>query len=363
VNNKADLQTSLDEVTNAVAEFSKVQAGLSELREKYEKVIFPVDTTDGMKDAREARQAIRGPRYEVERIRKEAKAPILSLGRQLDSKAKEITDALLAIEEPIDLSIKHEEGRKERERQAKIEAEQKRVEAIQSRIASINEEVSRVTGRPSAYIREKLAAMRKESPGEDEFQEFHQSAVNAHLAAILKIEDVLKSQESSEAEQERIKVERAELEKLRAEMAEREAKDRADREAAEAEAKAKREIEEKKARDAREEEDRKQRAALEAERKRQAEEQARIDAENKKLADERAELERQKAAERRKAEEAERKRKSEEAAELQRREEAAAKARKAKYPGERAIVEALCEHFGVTAEVVQAWLSKLREAA
>jgi hypothetical protein len=354
VNNKADLQTSLDEVTNAVAEFSKVQAGLSELREKYEKVIFPVDTTDGMKDAKEARQAIRGPRYEVERIRKEAKAPILSLGRQLDSKAKEITDALLAIEEPIDLSIKHEEGRKERERQAKIEAEQKRVESIQERITEIRGALPAVNsfGAPSSEKVAEFIADVEKIIVDESFDEFRQQAEDAKAATLATLRELHKSSIEREAEQERIAAERAELENLRAKMAEQEAKARADREAAEAEAKAKRE-----------EEDRKQRAALEAERKRQAEEQARIDAENKKLADERAELERQKAAERRKAEEAERKRKSEEAAELQRREEAAAKARKAKYPGERAIVEALCEHFGVTAEVVQAWLSKLREAA
>lgn len=142
---KTELQASLDEVSTAVVEFDKVQAGLSELGSKYKGVLFPVDTAEGMRDAREARAIIREPRYEVERIRKAAKAPVLALGRQLDAKAREITDALLAIETPIDDLIKVEENRKEHERLAKIEAEQAAARKIEEeRLAAERAELERL---------------------------------------------------------------------------------------------------------------------------------------------------------------------------------------------------------------------------
>lgn len=277
---KSELQTSIDEVSTAVVQFDKVQAGLAELRTKYKGVLFPVATAEGMRDAKEARLVIREPRYEVERIRKAAKAPVLTLGRQLDARAKEITDALIELESPIDDLIKLEEGRKERERQEKIDAE--------------------------------LAVQRKTEEG-------------------------------------RLATERAELERLRAEIAKRDAEERAKREAEEAKARALRDAEEQAAR-----------AALEEQRKTQAAERARIDAETKKLATERAALEREQAAERRKAEEAEAQRRAELAAEKRRKEAAELAAKKAKFPGEQAIVTALAEHFGVQPEVATTWVATLK---
>ena len=277
---KSELQSSIDEVSTAVVQFDKVQAGLSDLSSKYNGVLYPVTTAEGMQDAKAARLAVREPRYEVERIRKAAKAPVLALGRQLDAKAKEITDALLAIETPIDNLIKLEEGRKERERQEKIDAE--------------------------------LAVQRK-------------------------------------AEEERLAAERAELDRLRAEIAKRDAEDRA-----------KMEAEEAKARAFREEAERQERAALEEQRKAQAAERARIDAENRRLADERAALEREQAAARRKAEAEEAARKAEIASEQRRKEAAALAAKRAKFPGEEAIVGALAEHFGVQREIAETWVATLK---
>ena len=355
MNDKADLQQNLDHVSQAVARFSAVSAGIAALREKYEKVIFPVDTADGLKDAKEARLAIRQPRYEVERIRKEAKAPILAIGRQLDAKAKEITEALMALEEPIDTAIKHEEGRKERERLAKIAAEQKRVEDIQERIAEIRgavQAVTSVTGLPSSAKVADFIGDVERIAVDDSFMEFRPQAEDAKTATLATLRQMHAAAVEREAEQERIKAERAELERLRAEQAKREAEERQRLEAEQA-----------KERAAREEQARKEREALEAQRKQQEAERKAIEAENRRLAEERAALERAQAEERRKAEAAERKRLAEEAAERKRKEEAERLARKAKFPGEQAIVDALCEHFGVPVEVVMKWLGELRRAA
>ena len=112
------MSTELTEVTKAVAEFDRVGAGLAELRKQYGNVVYDVTTTAGMNDAKVARAAIREPRYEIERIRKAAKAPILALGKKLDTEAARITSELEKLERPIDGAIKAEEDRKEAEKQA-----------------------------------------------------------------------------------------------------------------------------------------------------------------------------------------------------------------------------------------------------
>lgn len=344
---KSELLASVEEVTTAVVEFDKVQAGIAALREQYANVIFPVETTKGMADAKEARQAIRQPRYEVERIRKEAKAPILALGRQLDAKAKEITAALLAIEKPIDNAIKAEEARKEEERQAKIRAEQERVERIQEKLERIRSLPVQAAGRSSDEVRAQIEKAESIEIGDD-YEEFADQARSALEASLTALRGILTERIAHEEEQARIQAEREELARLRAEAAEREAKERAEREAAEAKARAERE-----------EEERKQREALEAERKKQAEAQAKIDAENKRLAEERAAFEREQAEARRREEEAKRKRQAEAEAERKRQEEALETAKRAEFPGEDAIIAVLCKHFSVPADVARSWIAQI----
>ena len=95
---KTELDVSIEEVTHAVAEITKMDTVIAELHQKYGKVIFDVDTADGMNSAKDARKEIREPRYLIENLRKEGKRPILALGRQLDARAGEMTDAECARE-------------------------------------------------------------------------------------------------------------------------------------------------------------------------------------------------------------------------------------------------------------------------
>jgi cation transport ATPase len=85
-----------------------------------------------MEAAKAARAEIREPRFAVEKVRKAAKAPLLAIGRRIDAEAVRITEAILAIEEPIDGQIKAEEARKVAEREAKraAEVERLRLEAV-----------------------------------------------------------------------------------------------------------------------------------------------------------------------------------------------------------------------------------------
>jgi colicin import membrane protein len=220
------MSVELTEVTQAVAEFDRVAAGIAALRDKYEGVVYDVTTTAGMQSAKEARREIREPRLEVERIRKAAKAPILTLGKKLDSEAARITKELLAIEEPLDLQVKTEEARKEAERQAKIDAELKRVSDLQERVAELRgcPNLSPTSG--SVLIADHIQNL-EEIVVDDSFQEFRQQAEDAKAAGLKRLGDLHAAALAHEAEQARIQAERDELARLRAEQARREAEDRA----------------------------------------------------------------------------------------------------------------------------------------
>lgn len=219
------MSTELVAVQTAVAEFDKVAAGLQALQEQYGSVVYDVTTTAGMADARAARAAVREPRYEIERVRKEAKAPILALGKQLDARAKEITDAIMVIETPIDAQIKAEEARKEAEKQAKIDAEIKRVADIQSRIAELrgNERLTVASG--SQLISQHIVDL-ENIPVDASFEEFVDQAMAAKESGVERLRSLHIAALEHEAEQARLKTEREELNRLRAEQAERDAEAR-----------------------------------------------------------------------------------------------------------------------------------------
>lgn len=342
------MNTDLQIIERALVEFSAVEAGLAALRNDYQNVVYDVATTAGMADAKAARVALREPRYEIERIRKSAKAPLLALGKKLDSDAARITAEIEKIEGPIDQQIKAEEARKEAEKQAKIEAEQKRVADIQERIAELRGCPNLTPASGSLTISEHISDL-EEIAVDDSFAEFRQQADDAKTAGLARLNALMDAAIAHEQEQERLKAERVELDRLRAEQAKRDAEERA-KLAAEAEAQRKAQAE----RDAKAAaEMAEQRSKLAAE---QAEQQARFRAEQEALAAERAEVERQQK-EIRDAEAA--KAAAEEAA----RKEAAAKAKAKKRPTDAEIIKVIADHFSVTEQTAAGWVASMRAAA
>ncbi len=333
-------------MTTQIQEYSKTEQALAALREKYADVTYDVDTPEGFQEAKSARSEVRGYRTGLEKMRKDIKAPALERCRLIDIEAKRITSELVALESPIDEQIKEVDARKEAERQKQIEAEVKRVEDIQSRIARIRDHAGAAlqVGITAKNIEQSIADI-ETIEIDDSFDEFQEQAADARIATLARLREIHAATVEREAEDARIKDEREELAKLRAENEKREAEEQAKREAAEAEAREKREAA-----------DKKQREELEEQRKKQAAAQKKIDDENARLAKERADLEREQR------EEADRKA-AEERAKQERKAAAEAAAKKAKYPGDEAIINALAEHFGVPAEVATTWLTQIRRAA
>lgn len=331
-------------IGTALQKFDRVAAGLALLEKNFKGVLYEVDMPMGMAHAKAARKAIRDPRYELEQIRKDAKAPLLALGKRLDSEATRITTALLVLENPIHQQIKNEEERIEREKQERAQAEAVRVAQIRARIDVIRAAPSTVAAKGSEAIQ--AAVTDYESRAIDEsYAEFREEAATALTTTLLALRSLHDQAKEREAEAERIKAERIELDKLRAEQAERNRIAAAEQAKAAAEAKAIADAEAKaQAAVLRHEREENARIARErqAELDRQAEEQRRANAaEATRMAAERAELERQQEA-------------------LRKANEPKPKPRKAvQNPGRDAITQVLADHYSVDATIVRRWLKEI----
>lgn len=349
------MNNEMIEVNKAVAEFDRVAAGLADLETKYKDVVFDVSTSSGMAVAKSARAEIREPRYEVEKIRKSAKAPILALGKHLDSEAARITLALEAIENPIDSVIKAEEQRIAAEKAEKARIEAERVAGIQLLIANIRNIPQQFVNASAEDIQMTIDLTAATDIALDQYAEFTGEAMQAKAQTISALADLLTNAQEREAEQLRMAAEREELNRLRAEQVERDrvaAEQRAQTEAAE---RAEREAYEKKVRA---EQVAEQQAAREriAEMERQ---QAEIDRQRRELEEQQratahAEADRIAAAAREKQEKAEAKAKA-------KREQEERKAREQFMqvgPDPKEIISLVAEHYGVEESIAINWLSR-----
>ncbi len=199
-------------LSKALVQIDGLATGLADLQRQYRGVIFEVRTPQGMKAAKAARLAIRQPRYRLEHTRKDAK-------RLIEAEAERITAALLEIEEPIHLQITTEETRRETERLAAIEAERVRVEAIQERITNdIRGAVARADGRNAAHIeatiRDLIAVVIDAT-----FAEFKGQAEGARASTLFRLRQMHEAAQAREAETERLRIEREDIERVRVEQA------------------------------------------------------------------------------------------------------------------------------------------------
>jgi hypothetical protein len=218
----AVIAQDITRVQSQLSEFDRVAAGLAAIEERYPlDAVYDVSTTKGMEAAKEHRAAYRDPRIAVEKARKSAKAPLIELGKNIESRAAWITARLTAGEEPVHAQIKAEEARREQEKQDKINAEAGRILAIQEALAGISQDVLTACGKTSSDVALLLGLMRDGAPDEKVFQEMIDQARAAWSAGIAKLETAHKAKLWDEAEAKRIADERAAEEKRRTEEQDR----------------------------------------------------------------------------------------------------------------------------------------------
>lgn len=214
-------------VSMALVEMDRVSKGLATLRERYGGVIYPVATTQGMKDARKARADVREIRLQLEEVRIGAKRKLLKAGKDLDGAAAKITEELEAIEEPIGAQISAREKQLEAEREAREEAERVRVARILERLNGIRDQPvqARAIKNTAADIEAILESLRDTVIG-PEFMEFSGTAADELAKSIQAVTALLEDQRAREAETARLKAEREELDRRQAVQSAREQAER-----------------------------------------------------------------------------------------------------------------------------------------
>jgi len=189
------------------AAFAPFKERLAAAVKASKKVTYDVTTKEGMVTAKEQRKLFKDIRIGVDNARKEQKAPIIEIGRLLDSRSKEIVEEAAAIEELHDAKIKAEEARIEEEKAARIREEELRKAAIRNAITEIMEAPSKAISMNAAQTLELLDKVKATEINRETFGDQDIEAENAKYKAVETLTQLHTSkvaQEAAElAEQER----------------------------------------------------------------------------------------------------------------------------------------------------------------
>jgi hypothetical protein len=185
-------------------------------------VTYDITTTAGMALAKEHRAVFRELRLSAEKTRKERKAPILEIGKLLDTRYKELEGEITPHEKRFDDDIKAEDRRKEEEKQRAIEAERVRVEAIENRIKAIRDVPLQNMKASSAQLQELSVYWSDRQLDPHDFEEYLEDAIAAVNATIVELGKLRNDAIAREQEAARIERERNELAKMKADQEQRE---------------------------------------------------------------------------------------------------------------------------------------------
>lgn len=207
-----------------VVEYSFVEERLGELRAKYA-VIPDAETKEGYEFIRKGVRELVSCRTDIEKKRKEIKAPVLLRSKLIDSEAKRITAALSEIEAPLKAAKSEVDERKRREKEERERIERERVEAIEAVISKIERAPMQARGKSALEIETTLAQVENYEVKESDFAEFTERAkmvkeqalekLREFHAEAVKVEEARALVESQKAEIER---EKAEIEREKAEI-------------------------------------------------------------------------------------------------------------------------------------------------
>lgn len=248
-----------------------------------------VSTKEGMEIAKTHRAIFRGIRIDIDKKRAECKAPILEIGRLLDSRAKEVIDQVRPYEEKFDAPIKAEEQRIADEKAARIKAEAEAAAAVQREMDRIKSAPLEVINGSSDDVTKMIGVMEETYLSKEFFGERiveAEYALKATLDQLATMRSGKQAQEQLAAlqEQQRIKDELAAKQQAAADALRRKEEDSRLKEERERMAKQQAEIAEQQAEIARQREEL-EAMKRESEARKLAEEQQKISEAEKEVAD------------------------------------------------------------------------------
>lgn len=259
-------QKTIQKVQVDLGRFNVLQGKIKELREKCDGYnIKDVDDREGYNNVDKARKSVKSHRVEVEKLRKEMKAPILAQGQQIDDAAKIIICELQEIEDKQKKKLEYIDAKKEKIRQEQIRIQNERISSRTDRLnkigmsfdghawsISFDEEYCKITDddirtmpddefevefhkakKISDTIRldeeVKRVNREKEEAAEKERLRIQQEKRDVELKAQREEQEKIRKQQAEEAEKlrlenERIAKEKAELEQEQARIAEENAR-------------------------------------------------------------------------------------------------------------------------------------------
>jgi len=209
--------------------FAETRTKLAEIVAKSANIVA-VTNQDGREECHRALMVLRTTRVEIQKRGKAAREDATAFGKAVIGAEKELIDVVSPEESRLEALRDEWDNARERERQAKIEAEQKRVTAIQQRIATLR--TPAVNGNsPADDLAGYIDHLRETEICED-FGEFADQARDARDGTVLRLQDMLRvatdreeqqRQDAAAREAERLAIEadRKELERMKAEAAER----------------------------------------------------------------------------------------------------------------------------------------------
>jgi DNA repair exonuclease SbcCD ATPase subunit len=147
-----------------------------------------ISTTEGMAIGIKYRAALRREvRLDAKDAHSNRKAPILQIGRLLDSTLKAIVDEVTPYEEKFDAAIKAEEKRKADIAAAKERAKAERIGAIKAAIEAIRTLPAHATGMAADDLRVMLESLAARTVTKEKFAEFADEAQTVLDAAGLEL--------------------------------------------------------------------------------------------------------------------------------------------------------------------------------
>jgi len=198
--NVSALKIVEDVEPGAIVEFNVTEAVLAEIK-GYE----VLEITDGKSEAvaKKARQVVRTMRTDIDKRRKELKAPLLAHGKLIDQTAKELTERLLPTEQNLDGKIKAVEAVAEAAKAERMAIEKTRIDGIMSKITEIEDITSAAQkyGLTSADIMEKLGELENYPVNVLEFEEFTENVLISKSKQIEIVKATLERTVKFEADQ------------------------------------------------------------------------------------------------------------------------------------------------------------------
>ena len=212
---------SIAVVQGEVAKFDQIESGLRAIETAHPKdvIVANIETPAGMKVAEAGWRAYRNPRLEVEKARRSAKAPVLSLGKSIDNFAGDLETRLRSGEDHYKAQIDAEETRRAAEKAEAKRLDDERIAKHQANIAAIRSFLGYSQGLPAARIALGIERLQGQVYGED-WQEFAVPAANAQCETLEAMRTLHAQTVEREAEAARLEAQREEQARVAAEQAE-----------------------------------------------------------------------------------------------------------------------------------------------